>query len=73
MLLGVGISTCEELEVFPKEIRAERVSDGAQFALAQREVAIRQLLVERSVEAVARDVFLDRCWRISYFPGVEIS
>ena len=65
---AVSILICDELEVFPKELRAERASDGVKLTLTPREVAILQLLVSRSGEAVSWDVLLDRCWGISYFP-----
>jgi len=55
-----------ELRVFPKELRAER--EGGEIALAPREVAILKLLLGRAGEAVSRDVILDECWGVSYFP-----
>ncbi len=54
------------LVVYPNELRAER--DGLEIALTPRETAILQLLHERRGEAVSRDVLLDRCWGVNYFP-----
>lgn len=57
-----------ELRVFPKELRAEREDGSGDILLAPREVAILQLLSDRKGEAVSRDVLLDECWGVSYFP-----
>ena len=54
------------MTVYPAELRAER--DGKWMDLSPREVAILGLLHERSGEAVSRDLLLDRCWGVSYFP-----
>lgn len=56
----------DELEVFPKELRAVR--NGEEICLTPREVGILKLLVSKVDEAVSRDVLLDRCWGTSYFP-----
>ena len=55
-----------DLTVYPAELRAER--DGRSVDLSPREVSILSLLHERSGQAVRRDVLLDRCWGVDYFP-----
>ncbi len=62
-----------ELVVYPRELRAERVSrDGKggreEIELTPREAKILVVLHERAGEVVARDVLLDRCWGVNYFP-----
>lgn len=56
------------LRIFPKELRAVLGHDGAEVALAPREIAILKLLTDRRGEAVSRDVLLDECWGAAYFP-----
>lgn len=58
--------TMGDLTVYPAELRAER--DGRCVDLSPREVSILSLLHERSGQAVPRDVLLDRCWGVDYFP-----
>jgi len=55
-----------DLEVFPKELRAQR--GGESIDLSPREVGILTLLHERAGEAVHRDDILDRCWGMDYYP-----
>jgi len=55
-----------DLAVYPRELRAERA--GMEIDLTPREVAILNLLHERSGQVVDRNALLDRCWGIDYFP-----
>jgi two-component system alkaline phosphatase synthesis response regulator PhoP len=55
-----------DLVVYPLELRAERA--GAEIELSPREIAILELLHEHAGEVVDRNVLLDRCWGMEYFP-----
>ncbi|MEM8955028.1 MAG: response regulator transcription factor [Verrucomicrobiota bacterium] len=55
-----------DLVVYPRELRAER--GGEEIELTPREASILEVLHERSGEVVSRDVLLDRCWGVDYFP-----
>ncbi len=58
--------TLRRLTVFPDELRAVR--DGGSIDLTPREASILALLHEHAGRPVPRDVFLDRCWGLDYFP-----
>ena len=55
-----------DLTVRPRSLIAER--DGKSIDLTPREISMLRLLHEHRGEAVSRDVFLDTCWGIDYFP-----
>jgi DNA-binding response OmpR family regulator len=55
------------MTIFPKELRAE-IDGETEVELTPREVSILSLLYERSGEAVHRDLILERCWGLDYFP-----
>ena len=55
-----------DLTVRPGALVAER--GGRNIDLSPREISILRLLHEHRGEAVSRDVFLDTCWGIDYFP-----
>ena len=55
------------MTVFPKELRAEFPGDR-EVELTPREIAILALLHEQKGEAVHRDLILERCWGMDYFP-----
>ena len=55
-----------DLKVWPEELRAER--GGREIELTPREVSMLTLLFEYAGSPVTRDIFLDRCWGIDYFP-----
>jgi DNA-binding response OmpR family regulator len=55
-----------DLVVYPRELVAER--DGERIELSPREIAILQLLNDRTGEVVNRDALLDQCWGINYLP-----
>jgi two-component system alkaline phosphatase synthesis response regulator PhoP len=54
------------LVVYPRELRAERGEE--EIELTPREASILEVLHERAGEVVSRDVLLDRCWGVDYFP-----
>ncbi|MEK0447617.1 MAG: hypothetical protein RLZZ399_2938 [Verrucomicrobiota bacterium] len=56
-----------DLTVWPEELRAERA--GRPIELSPREVAMLALLHAEAGRPVSRDLFLDRCWGIDYFPN----
>jgi DNA-binding response OmpR family regulator len=58
--------TMGDLEIFPRELRAERA--GVSIDLSPREVKILELLFRHQGEAVTRDELLNECWSIDYFP-----
>jgi DNA-binding response OmpR family regulator len=55
-----------DLTVWPDELRAER--HGVAIELTPRESAMLSLLHEQAGRPVPRDLFLDRCWGLDYFP-----
>lgn len=55
-----------DLTVYPKELRAER--EGDEIELTAREAAILDLLHEHAGCPVSRDIFLNQCWGLDYFP-----
>jgi len=55
-----------DLTIYPNELRAER--DGKSIDLSPREAGILQLLHEFAGQVVNRDLILNRCWGIDYFP-----
>jgi two-component system, OmpR family, alkaline phosphatase synthesis response regulator PhoP len=58
--------TMHDLTVYPLELRAER--QGREMELSPREIAILQLLHQHAGQVVERNLLLDRCWGIDYFP-----
>ncbi len=58
--------TMHDLVVYPLELRAER--EGAEIELSPREIGILELLHTYSGQVVDRNLLLDRCWGIDYFP-----
>ena len=58
--------TMGPLLIFPRELLAER--SGSEIELSPREAAILTLLHERRGEAVHRDMILDQCWGLEYYP-----
>lgn len=54
------------LVVYPRELRAERAGTG--IDLSPREAAILELLHEKAGQVVDRDMLLNRCWGMDYFP-----
>jgi DNA-binding response OmpR family regulator len=57
----------QDLTVWPEELRAER--SGRPIELSPREVAMLALLHAEAGRPVSRDLFLDRCWGMDYFPN----
>ena len=55
-----------DLTVWPDELRAERA--GREIELTPREASMLALLHEHAGRPVSRDIFLDRCWGLDYFP-----
>lgn len=55
-----------DLTLWPDELRAER--SGREIELTPREVKMLLLLAEHKDRPVSRDLFLDRCWGMDYFP-----
>jgi two-component system alkaline phosphatase synthesis response regulator PhoP len=55
-----------DLVIYPLELRAER--GGKEIELSPREIAILELLHQHSGQVVDRNLLLDRCWGIDYFP-----
>jgi two-component system, OmpR family, alkaline phosphatase synthesis response regulator PhoP len=55
-----------DLTVWAEELRAAR--DGAEIELTPREAAMLALLHEHAGRPVPRDLFLERCWGLDYFP-----
>jgi DNA-binding response OmpR family regulator len=55
-----------DLVVYPRELRAER--GNRSIDLSPREASILELLHEHRGEVVSRDVILNRCWGLDYFP-----
>lgn len=55
-----------DLRVWVEELRAER--RGRSVELTPREASMLEVLHEHAGCPVSRDVFLDRCWGIDYFP-----
>ncbi len=55
-----------DLTVWPDELRAAR--DGAEIELTPREAAMLALLHEHAGRPIHRDLFLERCWGLDYFP-----
>ena len=58
----------EEITVYPSQLRAIRDSTNEEIDLSPREVSILTVLHQHAGEAVHRDVLLDRCWGIDYYP-----
>lgn len=58
--------TLADLTIFPDELRAAR--GGQSIELTPREVSMLRLLYENAGCPVHRDVFLDRCWGMDYYP-----
>jgi len=54
------------LTVWPDELRAERA--GREIELTPREASMLALLHDHAGRPVSRDLFLDRCWGLDYFP-----
>ncbi len=57
------------LTIYPRELRAERpgpIPDS--IDLSPREISILRLLHENTGRVVHRDLLLDRCWGLNYFP-----
>jgi two-component system, OmpR family, alkaline phosphatase synthesis response regulator PhoP len=54
------------LTVWPRELRAER--SGRDIQLSPRETSILEVLHEHADEVVSRDMLLNRCWGLDYFP-----
>jgi DNA-binding response OmpR family regulator len=66
---GEGRSTCFEmngLTVYPEELRAIR--DGRDIDLSPREARILSILHENAGRPVHRDVLLNECWGMEYYP-----
>jgi DNA-binding response OmpR family regulator len=55
-----------DLVVYPRELRAERGNQS--IDLSPREASILELLHAHRGEVVSRDVILNRCWGLDYFP-----
>jgi DNA-binding response OmpR family regulator len=55
-----------DLVVYPRELRAER--GEIIIDLSPREASILELLHEHRGEVVSRDLLLNRCWGLDYFP-----
>jgi two-component system alkaline phosphatase synthesis response regulator PhoP len=55
-----------DLVVYPLELRAER--QGVEIELSPREIAILELLHKHSGQVVDRNLLLDHCWGMDYFP-----
>jgi len=55
-----------DLIVYPRELRAER--EGRSIDLTPREASILELLYQHRGEVVTRDIILNRCWGLDYFP-----
>jgi len=58
--------TLTDLTVYPQELRAER--NGRSIDLSPREIAILQLLHRQAGQVVTRDMLLNECWGVDYFP-----
>ena len=58
--------TLADLTIRPRALVAERA--GKTIELTPREVSMLRLLHDRRGEPVSRDVFLDTCWGLDYFP-----
>jgi two-component system alkaline phosphatase synthesis response regulator PhoP len=54
------------LRVYPRELKAMKGNE--EVVLTPREVSLLEVLHEHAGEVVTRDVLLDRCWGIDYFP-----
>jgi two-component system alkaline phosphatase synthesis response regulator PhoP len=56
----------DDLVVYPAELRAER--DGVEIELSPREIAILELLHKHAGQVVDRNLLLNHCWGLDYFP-----
>ena len=61
-----GVSRCMISSSIRWNCEAER--DAKEIELSPREIAILELLHEHSGQVVDRNLLLDRCWGIDYFP-----
>ncbi|MEM9018742.1 MAG: response regulator transcription factor [Verrucomicrobiota bacterium] len=58
----------DRFTVYPAELRAVCDATGETTDLSPREVAILSLLNQHAGEVVPRDLILNRCWGMDYFP-----
>lgn len=59
--------TMDDLDVFPRELRAKRGDTAIDLSL--REVKILELLHARRGEVIDRDTFFNQCWGLDYAPN----
>lgn len=60
------VITLKHIKVKPRKLMA--ISDNQEIDLTPREILMLKLLLENKENPVSRDLFLDRCWGVDYFP-----